>query len=181
MNAHFAQFSQQQSAVAAALTRFEFNSPCLILETNLPQPEFEAHASALQHQLSQAMSAVQNPVLSVGLEQGARSALMDHPHPHIPSIEILESQPEQVYPLWERQSNIKRHSRASVLSDLSQYAINNVFGTMHIRSEVCRTLQSLEDDRENLDEENFIRSTTSAYVLRLGSCILDFAADLMLP
>jgi len=149
--------------------RQQINASPLTIRTRSAQPAYESHAGELRAEVCRMASTVPNPVFRGALEQGVGRALEEHPYRH--SAPCGGPQPA----MSESQLDLDSSFRcgADILTDWSHSVVKTLFGTFSISSQVRRLAKSSNKDSEDLDSDDFIRTTSirihpARWLIRLG-------------
>lgn len=137
--------------------------------TRSAQPAYESHAGELQSGLCRLTSTVPNPVFRGALEQGVGRALEEHPH----RLFQHRGAPQSGSSCCQSDVDQKLQCGDDILTGWSRSVVKNLFGTFSISSEVHQLAKSRNKEIDDLDSDDFVRTTSirihpARWLIRLG-------------
>ena len=174
---------EQLSTLMNEITRLQKHAPPLMIITRSAEPDYDDHAGALQSEVCRIASTMPNPVFRGALKQGAARALKEHPHRI--AQRALKFENKTLPATCESHSKLDSDVQFgdNIVTGWSRSVVKNLFGTFSISSEVCQRAKSRNKVSDDLDCDDFVRTTAirihpARWLIRLGvSYGLQFAAQ----
>lgn len=133
----------------------------------------------MQSEVCRMAFTVPNPIFRGALEQGVGGALEEHPR----RVSAYRGGPQLATSECQSDPALNQQCGTGILTDRSDSLVENLFGKFYISSEVRQLATSDNGDSEDLDSDEFVRTTwirihPPRWLIRLGVNFgIEFAAQ----